>query len=640
MRLRGLGDLGLVVDEGNQALAVQGILEHGLPIVPSGIVYGRNLLFLYTQALFGAGLGLDEFSLRLPAALFGTGSIVATFALGRTLFDARVGLLAAALVGLSLWEIAFSRYARPYTAFQCLYVLALLAFFRGFLRHERAWQPVFAGLALLLLATHELSLALATCFAIPLLRTDEPLGARIRPVWGVPVLALAWVGYQRGAEALLQSLAPPHGLAHVDVAGVAAAAARPWWGLPGIHLPDVSPLRGLWTAEPMQATALTAVLLIGGAWSARRLLRTAPQRIPLVLLAVAAAALHQFALAGLLLAGDLVLFGRRSGLLSRALAPALAAIGLGMVFWVVRLASTAEAADGKAVVLALFGYPNVLQHFLFWLATGWPVVLVGFAGGCAALAWSGLRGTPSPVPIFVLSAVGLPVVAASFFRSFFEARYVFHLFPLVVIVFAWAALRLGDALAARLPFPPLRAAAALLVVLAALALSQDASPAAAWAFGDRTYAAPLDPHRSVISWQPYAGFHQDHETPSAFVRERRRPGDRVIVMGPPHALGIYTFYLGPVDASVGRAGDDSYYRRRGRATVAWVTGSRILRGPEALARALEPNGARTFLLGDTVLLQEGNDYYGRAIRELVAPLAATPDHLGDDGRTFVVEIPP
>ena len=47
LRLVNLGKLGLIADEGHQALAVQGILAHGVPQVPSGNIYLRGGPYLY-----------------------------------------------------------------------------------------------------------------------------------------------------------------------------------------------------------------------------------------------------------------------------------------------------------------------------------------------------------------------------------------------------------------------------------------------------------------------------------------------------------------------------------------------------------------------------------------------------------------
>ena len=50
LRVRHLGDLALIVDEGVQALAVKGILKYGVPKFDSGYIFTRALSFIYLQA--------------------------------------------------------------------------------------------------------------------------------------------------------------------------------------------------------------------------------------------------------------------------------------------------------------------------------------------------------------------------------------------------------------------------------------------------------------------------------------------------------------------------------------------------------------------------------------------------------------
>src|ERR1051326_278344 len=66
LRIHHLGNLGFIVDEGHQALAVDGILRHGYPVLPSGRAYAWNLVFIYLQSAAALVFGVNEFSLRLP----------------------------------------------------------------------------------------------------------------------------------------------------------------------------------------------------------------------------------------------------------------------------------------------------------------------------------------------------------------------------------------------------------------------------------------------------------------------------------------------------------------------------------------------------------------------------------------------
>jgi hypothetical protein len=54
--------------------------------------------------------GLNDFALRLPAALFGIMTILLTYCIGRTVFDKRVGLLAAAVYTICPQALIWARY--------------------------------------------------------------------------------------------------------------------------------------------------------------------------------------------------------------------------------------------------------------------------------------------------------------------------------------------------------------------------------------------------------------------------------------------------------------------------------------------------------------------------------------------------
>src|SRR5690606_16720785 len=111
------GALGFRWDEDLSSLAVRAILDKGVPELPSGMVYLRGGVFLYLMAASASVLGFGELALRLPAALFGIATIPLAFLFGRALFGPRIGLVVAALIAISQWDIEFSRYARMYAPF-------------------------------------------------------------------------------------------------------------------------------------------------------------------------------------------------------------------------------------------------------------------------------------------------------------------------------------------------------------------------------------------------------------------------------------------------------------------------------------------------------------------------------------------
>ena len=110
------------------------------------------LLFWWT-ALFG----YSEVAVRFPSLLFGLGTIVVLFLLGRTLWNAQTGLTAALLLAVSGLHIYYSQEARMYA--QAAFFAALSMYFFVRLWQERsqfsARLGVGYGLATLLLLYSE-----------------------------------------------------------------------------------------------------------------------------------------------------------------------------------------------------------------------------------------------------------------------------------------------------------------------------------------------------------------------------------------------------------------------------------------------------------------------------------------------------
>ncbi|RME39509.1 MAG: hypothetical protein D6793_01020, partial [Thermoflexia bacterium] len=70
---------------------------------------GREPLFIYLAAGTIGLLGRSPFALRLASAFVGMLTVAATAAAGRALFSRRVGLLAAAVLAVTLWHVHLSR---------------------------------------------------------------------------------------------------------------------------------------------------------------------------------------------------------------------------------------------------------------------------------------------------------------------------------------------------------------------------------------------------------------------------------------------------------------------------------------------------------------------------------------------------
>ena len=99
---------GLYQDEAYNGLDALNILAGSHPIYfPAN--NGREPFYMYLTAASVAAFGRTPLAIRFPAAVVGTLLIAATFAMGRALYNQRVGLFAAAGVAITFWPLALSR---------------------------------------------------------------------------------------------------------------------------------------------------------------------------------------------------------------------------------------------------------------------------------------------------------------------------------------------------------------------------------------------------------------------------------------------------------------------------------------------------------------------------------------------------
>jgi len=139
LRVYQLKDLpaGLFCDEaalGYNAYAIgqSGMDENGvtLPLFVWSFQGYKNPIYIYTGAVVTRLFGLDEFTTRLPAALFGIGGVIAVFLVGRAIFNPWVGLFAAALLSITPWHLHFSRIGFELISFPFLFMVGLVLLVR------------------------------------------------------------------------------------------------------------------------------------------------------------------------------------------------------------------------------------------------------------------------------------------------------------------------------------------------------------------------------------------------------------------------------------------------------------------------------------------------------------------------------
>ncbi len=109
---------------------------------PEAIVYGTitpvegaaadiHPLLYYFFLHAWMGIGQSPFIVRFPSVVFGLVSVCLVFRIARELFDAKAGLLAAALVGSSPFHIWYSQEARMYSLLCVLSLLSIYLFIKA-----------------------------------------------------------------------------------------------------------------------------------------------------------------------------------------------------------------------------------------------------------------------------------------------------------------------------------------------------------------------------------------------------------------------------------------------------------------------------------------------------------------------------
>lgn len=647
LRARNLGALSFIVDEGVETLAVQAILQHGVPRMDSGLVYLRFPIFLYMQAAFAYLGELNEFWIRLPSVVWGVASIVPTYLLGKQLFNRPIGVLSAIVITLSVWEIEISRYARPYIALQFFFLVSLICFYRGFMLDERKYKVWFLVSAFFTFTTHELSQVLITLFAIPLFSSAFTWKRKLQfGYWAVGTGALLLIQQKiAGFHLPENSSRSIPSEANTDPGGIIQQITGAL-GIPPINGPDMSYFFQAVQQNAMEVLALGLVAGVATAYLFLQLFQRGQDgkrvRVLLGFAMIWAAFAYQFGIVLILFVTYLALFARsRQIVQDRVLIGAIGAASVCFIGWFILLATSSQLLLVQ-IPLKFFDFPAIYKYLFRWLIRGWPIMTLFLLAGSVMLFVRYTSDRRDQVALFTLGALYVPALFASFFQSSFVAVYTLHLYPLIVLIFAtvvwkasfrvWTYFGRSDLTAVRLAF--------FLGIPLVLVLSQDANPLAAWRVGARTYQSEKDPVRNVTNWRYYNDFHQDVEGPASFVKEHMEEGDKVAVIGPDHTTQLFHYYIGDVDYTL--VSEDrvaSFAISRDGEIVHYTTGAEFVVGLAGLKELLQTHSGNLWLLGDRRIIDENHPYHrDEAVRALVRDMAQNPDYVGRDGITFALDV--
>lgn len=114
------------------------------------------LFYYFSLHYWMSVFGQSPLAVRLPSVLFGALTVGLAYLIGRALWDGKTGLLAAALVALSPFHVAYSQEARMYALLGLAASAALYSFIRAWNSAQRRWWLAFGLCGGITLYAHNL----------------------------------------------------------------------------------------------------------------------------------------------------------------------------------------------------------------------------------------------------------------------------------------------------------------------------------------------------------------------------------------------------------------------------------------------------------------------------------------------------
>jgi hypothetical protein len=202
-----LSRAGYSVDEEFTVFAVRGIHAHGLPLLPSGLLYDRGLAYSYAGWIAGLASNTELPAYRALSLLSALASVLLTFSIVRRLSTERAALLAATLVSVSMPFWATATTGRFYAPFLACYLAVVWVLSTVGTSGTLGTLGTLAALSAISRLTHELAFTLA---AIPFV--CALFDARRRRQWSAATAAIV-VGLlaAQGLLFVLHALEPASG---------------------------------------------------------------------------------------------------------------------------------------------------------------------------------------------------------------------------------------------------------------------------------------------------------------------------------------------------------------------------------------------------------------------------------------------
>ena len=543
LRAIGLGYAPLAEDEYYFITSTHNVLEKGIPLFDSGGYYIRGILQQYLTAFTIIVFGDDTFAYRFPPLLFGTGTCIMTYFLGRQFMSRTWSILLVAILTLSSWQIEFSRFARMYALLQFLTVSFFWLLYRVLPHGLSKIRYLPLLIAALSLSAHRLGFFL-TLFAF------YPI-----PFWHAKDIrtTLRQQKYYIGLSCLLLMAGlylATHGFRYEGVSH----------HLPADYIPP-EPRSLAWYYFSAYLFGSNLFLFFGAVGSAliftggliylwrQRLIYTAEDMtlIGILTIALCASIFHQFAMSFLCL--TIVLLRNQRFVIHNPNRYLFLAIVALFIFWTAMLFTNSNWVQAvglgdslrsylRSFRLALFSFPDLYTPVFRAWADNIPVLGVLLTVSAALQLFAIRKGSAldilkNPVTVMVILIIALGIRPP----YKIETRYTFFIYPIFLCVAFLSATRLQTIIAQRFKVTKTAAhAGTATLCLLLFIVTEDFNPAHIFNISSDTSTFRLGQYgRFEKHWYP----RWDFQTPADFVNRRKSPLDRVIVSHKVNTAGAY-----------------------------------------------------------------------------------------------------
>jgi hypothetical protein len=522
VRFWGLGAVGLHGDEKTMALPVMNLVEHGSPLMPSGMFYPRAVAQLYLMAGSVLAFGQSEWALRVPSALCGVLLIILAWKVGARFLTPLWNLAFTAAVAFLPSFIEDAQTARMYV-FLVTCVAGYMALIFAWERSGRVGYLAAAVVTLLIgIQFHTLAIFAAFLVFLPgLLQGDS------RKFWAA-VLAFAVIVV--GFEAI-NTL--------IDHAYPQSVESDNGPVVNGPHAAVIPHLKHLW----LLVAAVPALAI--SFWVAARRGILAGLLLAAALVAEVALAWH---LAALLLVAALV-FARRVGVLSWPRLALFAVVSAVVAATEVAFLVRHAAGSVQQIAGVMLGWPSVWPFIS--IADYSTLAMLAGVGSLACGLWLLAHRRPAPDHVLLLVlGVWVPLLMIGFMKWNIPSRYAAaQIMPLLVAAFAamqWAVV--AWALRVLRPRRPVAidSASEGAVSSGAAAGWSSGGVSPAWIAGAAVLACLLVVNPIHVAAAVDSGYahHPDHKGAAEFVAGLH-PGPQDIIVA--EDVLQQTYYLGHVD---------------------------------------------------------------------------------------------